>query len=217
MITDYQSLREDIAKYLQDEDLEAEIPDFVQLCEARLRRDLDAFKLEKSVTLDITSGEAELPLDYGNIVSLESQDYPRPPSYISPVAFHRDFERNEPNRQPVRFTVENNLLKVKPAPDKTASLDIVYKSRLAPLVNDDDFTITLLEDPDLYLYGSLLASEPRAGNDPRMVTWASVYQEAVVARNKQTRDDRYPSGNVNTTMSVRPSRLGRPRTAKPSS
>lgn len=217
MITDYASLRTDIGKYLQDDDLTSEIPDFVQLCTSRLNRELEALRLEKSVDLDITSGEAALPDDFGQIISLDTDVYPSPPSYTTPQAFHSSLERVEPNRQPVIFTIENIFLKVKPTPDQTANAIVIYRNKLANLENDTDTNDILLADPDLYLYGSLLAAEPRVGNDPRMVTWATLYQDALNAKNLETKSDRFPRGNIKATMSVRPSRLGRARTAKPSS
>jgi hypothetical protein len=217
MITDYGSLQADLQKYLQDDDLTAEIPDFVQLCTERLNTDLEAFSLEKELSLDVTTGEAALPDDFGQILSIEMDVYPSPPRYTPPQAFH-DYPRWDANtRQPVVFTIEAQKIKVQPTPDQTANAMIVYRNKLPLLVDDTDTNAILTNQSGLYLYGSLLAAEPRVGNDPRMATWATLYQERVDALNKDTRNDRFPRGNIKQTMSVRPSRLGRPQTAKPSS
>ena len=190
-ITDYQSLKTEVLSYLQRIDLtDADIDGFVQLCTARLNRDLDAFRLESEATLDVTSGEAQVPDNFGNILSLRMDVYPNPPRYYTPQAFHSEFEKDWPNQNPSLFTIENSLLKVKPTPDKTANAIIVYKAKLDLLVNDTDTNIILTTDPDLYLYGSLIASEPRIGNDPRLLTWATLYDEAVEAKNEETRRER---------------------------
>ncbi len=217
-ITDYRSLKTEIEAYLQRNDLlDADYDGFVQLCTSRLNRDLDAFRLESEASLDVTSGEAELPEDFGNILSLRMDVYPNPPRYYTPQAFHSEFEKDWPNQNPSLFTIENSLLKVKPTPDKTANAIIVYKAKLAPLVDDTDTNVILLSDPDLYLYGSLIASEPRIGNDPRMLTWATLYDVAVVAKNEETRRERFPSANIRMTQSARPNRLRRAVTAQSSS
>ncbi len=217
-ITDYRSLKTEIESYLQRNDLlDADYDGFVQLCTSRLNRDLDAFRLESEASLDVTSGEAQVPDDLGEIRSIRMDVYPNPPRYYTPQAFHSEFEKDWPNQNPSLFTIENSLLKVKPTPDKTANAIIVYESELADLVNDTDTNEILKRDPDLYLYGSLISSEPRIGNDPRMLTWATLYDNAVVARNKETRKTRFPRGNIRMTQSARPNRLRRAVTAQSSS
>ena len=217
MITDYQSLRADLQKYLQDDDLVDEIPDFVQLCTERLNTDLEGFSQEEEITLDVTSGEADVPENFGQIISIRMDVYDSPPSYRAPQAFHDSDRLDSPPGRPLMCTIENLKFKVRPTPDKTANAIIIHKSELAQLVNDTDTNSILQRHSGLYLYGSLLASEPRVGNDPRMSTWATLYQERLDAVNKENRRKRFPRGNLRMTMSVRPARIGRPRTAQPSS
>lgn len=214
MISDYGTLKIDLQKYLQDTDLDSEIPDFVQLCTERLNTDLEAFGLEKEATLDVTTGEAAVPEDFGQILSIRMDVYPNPPQYTTPQAFHEYPNWDAETRQPAVYTIEAQTLKFCPTPDQTANAIIVYRNKLALLVNDTDTNTILEKNSGLYLYGSLLAAEPRVGNDPRMATWGVLYQERLDAVNKETRADRFPRGAIKATMSVRPSRLGRPRTAQ---
>lgn len=219
VITDFQSLKTEIIGYLKRSDLSDEtLSGFVQLCTARLNRELNARKREADATIDVTTGEGPLPDDLGKITSFRFDVYPRPAEYRAPQAFHDSYINQEwPNAQPMIYTMEADLIKVAPAPDKTANAIITYKQKLANLENPTDTNIVLQENPDAYLYGSLLAASPYIGNDPRTITWATLYQDAVNAINEETREERFPHGGIRQTMSVNPSRSGRARVAQPSS
>jgi len=62
----YTELKSSIAGYLARTDLTTQIPDFVRLCETRLRRDLRLRQMLKSVTTATVSGDStvELPSDF---------------------------------------------------------------------------------------------------------------------------------------------------------
>jgi hypothetical protein len=65
-ITNYTDLKATIASYLARSDLTAQIPDFIQLAETRLRRELRIRQMLKVVTTATVAGDStvELPSDY---------------------------------------------------------------------------------------------------------------------------------------------------------
>ena len=65
-MTDYSSLKSTIASYLGRSDLTSQIPDFIQLAEERLRRDLRTRQMLVVARADTTSGTETvgLPTDF---------------------------------------------------------------------------------------------------------------------------------------------------------
>ncbi len=221
VISDFGTLKTAIRGYLKrgTQDLsDDDLAGFVQLCTSRINRELEARKREVEASVDVTSGEGDLPDDFGKQTSVRFDVYPQPPSFRTPQAFHDAYiSENWPNTAPIIYTIEANKIKVAPFPDKTANAIIAYKQKLLNLVDDADTNIILQENPDLYLYGSLLAAEPYVGNDPRTVLWSTLYQDAANAINDETMEERFPHGGIRQTMSVHPTRPGRSRVAQPSS
>ncbi len=217
-ITDYGTLKTAIRDYLKRDDLsDSDIEGWIQLCGSRLNTDLDAYEQETSTSADITSGEATLPSDFGTVISVSFDVYRMPPQYEAPQAWHEVALQTDPPGTPRRYTIEDKKLKVKPYPDKTANVILVYLAELADFSSDTDTNDVLTAQPGAYLYGSLLEGMPWIGNDPRSVLWGTMYQERVEAINKHTRDRRVPRGAPRITMSVRPVRTGRAKVAQSSS
>src|SRR5512139_2412224 len=63
-ISTYSDLLASVANWLHRSDLTAVIPDFVDICESNLNRDLRCSQMETSVALTVTAGSATLPADY---------------------------------------------------------------------------------------------------------------------------------------------------------
>ena len=73
-ILNYSDLQSTIASYLARTDLTVQIPDFIQLAETRLRRDLRIRQMLKVVTTATTPSDStvELPSDFLQLLSQHS-------------------------------------------------------------------------------------------------------------------------------------------------
>ena len=71
----------------------------------------------------------------------------------------------------------NAFLRVAP---RFGSVSLVYRQGIPPLTAARPVNWLLAKNPDLYLYGALLESEPFLKNDSRMVTWRALLETAVL-------------------------------------
>lgn len=80
---------------------------------------------------------------------------------------------------PSVYCIEGNQLRVNP-PDAAFTLDILYHGSPAPIT--DSTTNELFDDnPDLYLFGSLIMSKDYTGDDARMPGWQQRYEGTIQA------------------------------------
>lgn len=79
---------------------------------------------------------------------------------------------------PTVFAIEANELRLGPAPDTTYTLDITYLGAPAA-ITDSAVNDLFTNNPDLYLYGSLLNSELYVGKDQRALLWGERYKAAL--------------------------------------
>ncbi len=89
---------------------------------------------------------------------------------------------------PQSYTMRAGYLFLGPVPDAVYTVEMTYYAKI-PALSDVATTNTMLTDnPDLYLYGSLLEAEPFLMNDSRVQLWATAFGEAV--NNLQLQDDK---------------------------
>ena len=87
-IGSYQELKDAIANFLARDDLTAQIPDFIQLAEARMSRELETREQEKRATATLTAGDEyiALPTDMREIRSVKLNVSPvKVLSYLTPL------------------------------------------------------------------------------------------------------------------------------------
>lgn len=208
-------LKSRLRSYRKSDDLETFWPNIIAQAEDRLFRDLRMTEQEYTQTGDITSGELALNNDFLHQRSLHFDVYDTVPVFFTPQDFWRDqYSMTQPGT-PTRYTVENRTVKLWPLPDQTTEATIVYIGKPARLVNDTDTNDILTENFTVYLYSSLIETEPFVGNDGRALTWAVMYDEAIEGVNKTARDQRYPAGSLAMRPNIRARRSMWP-TAKPS-
>lgn len=152
MITTYTELQAAIASQMHRTDLTSKLPDFIQLAEKLIFRELSVSELETS-----TSGTAtefiSFPADLGEINRLE----------ITYGGMKSTIDYTSPNGiealtaapgVPARYTVQGNQIRLIPAPSGTITYTLYYTPNVTPL-SDTNSTNWILENaPDLYLYGA---------------------------------------------------------------
>jgi len=182
-ITNYSDLQATIASYLARTDLTAQIPDFIQLAETRLRRELRIRQMLKVATTNTVANDStvELPSDYLQMRDLHVNTNPiQTIEYVSPSNFYRNTYATI-NGLPRQYTVLAQEFQFAPMPDSNYTLQMMYYAAPPYLSATNTSNVFLANCPDLLLYGALGEAESYLMNDPRLQTWAALYDRGVAA------------------------------------
>jgi hypothetical protein len=201
-ITNYSDLKTTVANYLARTDLTVQIPDFIQLAEVRLRRDLRIRQMLKSVTTTTTGGDAtvSLPDDFLQLRDLFVDTNPaRDLQYVTPSIFSRNGRTTESGLM-VFYTILANEIKFAPVPDTNYTLEMLYYGAPTLLSDANVSNAFLATCPDLLLYGSLIEAESYLMNDPRIPVWANMYKNGIDSLNAS--DDAAETSGVPLQMKV---------------
>jgi hypothetical protein len=200
--TTYSELQTTVASYLGRSDLTNAIPDFIRLAETRLQRELRTRQMLKSATATMTGGDntVGLPTDFLEMRDIYVQGNPRiSVTYLSPSAFTRD-ARTEDSGRPVYYTIIGSELEFAPIPDGNYTLEMLYFYKPTVLSSTNSSNVFLANYPDALLYGTLAQAEPYLMNDPRIATWAGLYDSCVELI--KTSDDSSEYNGVPLTMKL---------------
>jgi hypothetical protein len=191
--TSYSDLKTTVAGYLARSDLTTQIPDFIQLAEIRLRRDVRIRQMLKTVTTSTTSGDAtvELPNDFLEVRDFVVTGSPvQPLAYASPSAFNRD-TRSWSSGKPLDYTVLANEFQLSPIPDGVYTLKLLYYAAPAYLSDSNTSNVFLANTPDALLYGALIEAEPYLMNDARVNTWSVMFDRAMSSLTRSDEQGQY--------------------------
>jgi len=180
-LSNYTELQSSISSWLQRDDLTAQIPDFINICESYLNDDL---RLRSMIT------EATVtPSQVNSYVSL-------PDGFIEAIAFVD--ENNNPIQQIHHDMLQgldstnNNYYSVTSrinfptAASSALSYTMTYYKGMDLITNTTNDVLT--NYPNLYLYGSLLQAEMFLKNDKRIGTWHDLYDKAMRKANSRSAD-----------------------------
>ena len=204
-ITNYSDLQATIASYLARTDLTAQIPDFIQLAETRLRRDLRIRQMLKVVTTTTTNGDGtvELPSDFLQMRDLHINTNPITVlKYESPSNFYRN-TWSTVTGIPVQYTILAQEFQFAPKPDSTYTLQMMYYAAPPYLSNTNTSNVFLANCPDLVLYGALGEAAPYLMDDARLQTWASMYDRGLAALTVSDDQGEYSGSPIAITTSLR--------------
>jgi hypothetical protein len=176
----FNELRASIVDTLDRPDLVDRVGDWVALCEARVNRVLRDRVIEIDFAL---SGEyVTLPANCAEVRSLRlnTSVYKRPITVMTREALAE--------RQEVRYGLTGipsaaaftppRTLWLSPAPSQTFNARLTYSARIGSLEQSDAAALALLqENPDLYLYGTLVHSAPFLKEDERLALWKGMADE----------------------------------------
>ncbi len=202
-MTDYSSLKSTIADYLGRSDLTSQIPDFIQLAEERLRRDLRTRQMLVVARADTTAGDETvgLPTDFLEMRDVHLRTTPASSvSYLSPNSFFATARTTESGK-PVNYTILASEIQFAPIPDTAYSVQMLYYAKPQLLTTVNITNVFLANYPDALLYASLGEAEPYLMNDARLATWASLYDRSIAAIS--TADQSGEFGGQPMSMSVR--------------
>lgn len=169
-IATYSELVTAIGDWLDRDDLATRAPDFIRLAESRLNRLLEDPDMEVSVTL--TGDGADLPADFGAMVSIGTADY----NSLTPIS-NAEYAALLPSSGVSRYyTIRENKVYYAPG---SVNPTLVYR-RTIPGLSDSVTTNWLLDRaPDCYLYGSLIQASAFLSEDERLPLWKGAFDEAI--------------------------------------
>lgn len=192
-ISTYTELKDAIADFLLRTDLDAAIPTFIRLAEARMDRDVRHWRQEKRSVAQLDGQYSAIPADYLRPIRLQITDAPT--SEVAPISTAQMLQlrgdRNDRVGRPTHYALTAGSLELYPTPDNTYNASLVYYGRVAALSDSNATNWLLTEAPDAYLYGALVHSAPYLKDDPRISVWASLYTSAIEALNKTSDDAKY--------------------------
>ncbi len=184
-------LKAAVASWLHRSDLTTQIPDFVALCEADIRRDLRVREMEDSTSVALTSTELAIPTGFleARQVTLNGivVDYVLPQQF-TPIAEDTTYT----------YTVKGTNLVF-----QTSSGDVkvdFYKSFTA-LSASGDTNWLLTNHPDAYLFGALAWACTYTQDDP--LPHRAAYQAAITRIRQVQRNSLGP-------MVIRPDSMNTP-------
>lgn len=200
-LTTYSDLKTTIASYLGRSDLTTQIPDFINLAETRLSRELRTRKMLKSAFATIPAADAKIsiPTDFLQMRDIYLDGSPRIAiTYLSPSAFTRD-ARTIPG-MPIFYTSLGLEFEFAPVPDKEYRVELLYYAKPPVLSDTNASNQFLAEYSDALLYASLAEAEPYLMNDSRTQVWATMYDRAIA--NISASDDGSEYSGVPLSMKV---------------
>jgi hypothetical protein len=109
--------------------------------------------------------------------------------------------------KPQAYTIEGEAYIFGPASDASYFPRILYW-RGFPAISGSSSNWIISNAPTLWLYGACIEMVVRAGNDPRLPTFAALYDDSLATVIKADRKDRFPSPLVRRNNVPRDTRSG---------
>ena len=198
-INTYATLQTAVANWLDRDDLTDRIPEFISLCEARFNRILRIRAMETIATsITTVSGTKDYALPTGYVQMKEFHLTTTPLtslSYVTPEIMTRIWAGSTKGK-PIVYSIVGNNVKLGPNPDGAYTTSMLYYKTFDPLSVDNTTSTMLTENPDVYLYGSLLEAEPFLMNDQRVQLWATAFQQALADIQEQDNKDRHSGSEM---------------------
>jgi len=176
----YDDLKASIADFLNRDDLTSVIPDFITLAETRLNREIRHWRMENRATAEVDGQYSAIPADFLEPIRLhlETGDY-RTLELISQSEMQSlRMKSADTSGKPFYYALTQGELEVFPTPDGAYDLEMNYYAKIPSLSSSNQTNWVLQNFPDAYLYGALVHTAPFLGEDARITTWATLFQNA---------------------------------------
>ena len=195
----FAELKTAAANWLDRSDLTDRIPEFIALAEARFNRILRIRDMETvSTAISTTAGTREYSLPTGFVQMKEfhlTTDPITPLSYITPEMMSRMWAGSTTGK-PMVFTIIADNVRLGPSPDVVYTTSMLYYKTFTALSIDNTTSDMLTNNPDVYLYGTLLEAEPFIMNDQRVPLWLAAFSKAVDDIQNQDNKDRHSGSQL---------------------
>ena len=203
-ISTFAELKTATANWLDRSDLTDRIPEFIALAEARFNRNLRIRDMETvSTAISTVAGTREYNLPTGFVQMKEfhlTTDPLTPLAYITPEMMSRIWAGSTKDKPEV-FTIIADKVRLGPNPDAVYTTSMLYYKTFTALSASNTTSEMLTNNPDVYLYGTLLEAEPFLMNDARVPMWLAAFEKAVNDIQNQDNRDRH-SGSAMRVMNT---------------
>lgn len=181
-ITNYSELKTSVANWLHRSDLTSNIPDFIQLAEYRMARDLRISPLlsTSTVTIAAAGSSVALPTGYLEMVNVEI-DGGAELHYVPPDTI----DRIDGSGTPWVYTLKGETINVAPSWTAGGDLSLTYYKKETALSDSSTTNWYINNAPDALLYASLLEASPYLVSDNRIDVWFEFYNRAIESLNRQ--------------------------------
>ena len=195
----FAQLKTATANWLDRSDLTDRIPEFITLAEARFNRVLRIRDMETvSTAISTVAGTREysLPTRFVQMKEFHLTTDPLTPlAYITPEMMTR-MQAGSTKSKPQVFTVIADKVRLGPNPDAVYTTSMLYYQAFAALSDSATTNDMLTNNPDVYLYGTLLEAEPFIMNDERVGLWLAAFDKAVSDIQNQDNKDRHSGSQL---------------------
>lgn len=179
-ITTYAELKSAIADWLNRDDLDAVIPNFISLAEAHFNRTMRHRKMVTRSDATLDTPYFAVPADWLENIRFQLNTNPVTPLlYVTPEQAAEERQKYNASGQPLFFSMVGEQFQVVPSPDTSYGAELLYYAKIPALSDANTTNWLLTESPDVYLYGSLVQSAPYLKEDERISVWAGLYQQFV--------------------------------------
>ena len=197
-ITTYAELQTAVANHLARTDLTTVIPDFISLAESRLSRELETRDQEKRAQATMTSGDEyiALPTDLREVREVKINLSPiRVLTYMSPTSLDTTYATDS-GGTPQAYSIKGKELKLRPVPDSSDTLEIVYVGSLTALSDTNTVNNMLTRHPDAYLMGSLVEAYQYLMDDQRATVYDQKFTRIIEEIRKDEQRAHYGTGSL---------------------
>ena len=198
-ISTFAELKTATANWLDRSDLTERIPEFIALAEARFNRILRIRDMETvSTAISTAAGTREYSLPTGFVQMKEfhlTTDPLTPLAYITPEMMTRIWAGSGRGK-PEIFTIIADNVRLGPNPDAVYTTSMLYYKTFTALSDNATTNDMLTNNPDVYLYGTLLEAEPFIMNDQRVQLWATAFKQAIDDIQFQDNKDRHSGSEL---------------------
>jgi hypothetical protein len=198
-LTNYNAFVSTVESYLARTDLTSVIPDFVQMAQLRMSRDLRTERMLKVATTSPTDNKVAFPSDFLELREMHFQG--NPPillEFQTPDLFFRNGQTTLSGRSHY-FTMLGTEFQFAPSQDSSYTIQILYYAQPTFISSTVSSNLYLAYYPDALLYATLAEAEPYLYNDPRVTTWSSLYDRAIANIKQSDLGQTYAYTTLNVT------------------
>lgn len=192
-IGDYSNLQDLVARYMDRDDLDADLANFIVIVEAEANRVLRAVNQETKTLWVIDQETFQLPADFRKLRKIHIEGNPdQPLTEISPVAAPILYDGSEGT--PRSYWLEGRVMTLAPPPSESTTFRATYFTKIAPLTPDTPVNWLLEEHPDVYVWGVLREAAAYI-RDPEAISFADQrFTNAIAQLQQESRNDRFGGG-----------------------
>lgn len=173
-LTTYTGLKAAVAEFLNKTNLTAQVPAFIALAEAVMRREITAIgQVDTWADVEIDENGWQLPCSVDEVASIS---YGNVPLLYTPPERQGELVGGEPRG----YTIDGKTLRVFP----TGTVTLRTKGGICSLSSSVSCNWILRSHPDAYLYGALMQAAPYLRDDERISVWGGLFKAAVDSINK---------------------------------